>query len=53
MSLGKRLIALAWTERLTVLKHQWAAMYEFGLVTSGRGDKVAEMGLAACRPMGV
>lgn len=34
---GKRLIALAWIERLTVSKQLWAAMYRVRLVTSGRG----------------
>lgn len=53
MSLRERLIAWTWTERLTALSHQWAAVYWFGLVSSGRGDNAAEIGLAAPRPMGI
>lgn len=49
----KRLIALALAERLAVLKQQWTVMYQFGLVTSGVGDKVAEIAMAACIPMGI
>lgn len=41
MSQRKELIALTWTERLTLLNLQWAAMYGFGVETSGRGDKGA------------
>lgn len=50
---GKRLIALAWTERLAGPKQPWAAMYRFALVSSSRGDKIAKVRLAASRPMGI
>ena len=50
---AKRLIALAWTEELAVPKQLRAVMYRFGLVTSGRRDKVAVIGLAARRLMGI